>query len=188
MPYRPIVMFHLFRHVLWSNVPSVPSVPSCFRETAQKFAVQVCQVATVVMETTQLVLRQFHNFLQYLTENWIRSLPKIISKCCELVKLCHINNDASLSPHVLYALTQVDKPRCAVCASCARQQRCFLVHYLAVCIGNGSCCPGMPRRLWPVHSQLLTDRSDDTFANGQDTKTSRTVIRLFRTTIYEVYP
>jgi len=30
---------------------------------AQKSAVEVCQVATVVMETTQLVLSQFKNFL-----------------------------------------------------------------------------------------------------------------------------
>jgi len=32
---------------------------------AQKSAVQVCKVATVVMETTQLVLSQFKNFLSY---------------------------------------------------------------------------------------------------------------------------
>ena len=42
----------------------------------------VCQVATVVVETTQLVLSQFKNFYRI---NWV-------SKCCELlVKLCHIN-------------------------------------------------------------------------------------------------
>jgi len=29
----------------------------------QKYAVQMCQVATVVMETTQLVLSQFKNFI-----------------------------------------------------------------------------------------------------------------------------
>ena len=33
-----------------------------------------CQVATVVMETTQLVLSQFKNFLSWSMENWIRSL------------------------------------------------------------------------------------------------------------------
>jgi len=32
-------------------------------KSVQKFAVWVCQVATVVMETTQLVLSQFKNFL-----------------------------------------------------------------------------------------------------------------------------
>ena len=34
----------------------------CCSKSAQKSAVQECQVATVVMETTQLVLRQFKNF------------------------------------------------------------------------------------------------------------------------------
>jgi len=32
-------------------------------KSAQKYAVQVCQVAAVVMKTTQLVLSQFKNFL-----------------------------------------------------------------------------------------------------------------------------
>jgi len=32
-------------------------------KSAHKSAVRVCQVATVVMETTQLVLSQFKNFL-----------------------------------------------------------------------------------------------------------------------------
>jgi len=32
-------------------------------KSAQKSAVQVCQVATVVIETTQLVLSQFRNIL-----------------------------------------------------------------------------------------------------------------------------
>jgi len=36
---------------------------------AQKSAVQVCQVATVLMETTQLVLSQFKNFLSWSMEN-----------------------------------------------------------------------------------------------------------------------
>jgi len=35
----------------------------CCSKSAQKSAVQVCQVTTVVMETTQLVLSQFKNFL-----------------------------------------------------------------------------------------------------------------------------
>jgi len=38
------------------------SMIRCLKWT-QKSAVQVCQVATVVMETTQLVLSQFKNFL-----------------------------------------------------------------------------------------------------------------------------
>jgi len=32
-------------------------------KSAQKFAVHVCQIATIVMETTQLVLSQFKNFV-----------------------------------------------------------------------------------------------------------------------------
>jgi len=32
-------------------------------KSAQKSAVEVCQVATVVMESTQLVLNQFINFI-----------------------------------------------------------------------------------------------------------------------------
>jgi len=53
---------------------------TCCLKSAQKFAIRVRQVTTVAMPTTQLVLSQFKNFL---------SLPKIISKRCELVKLCH---------------------------------------------------------------------------------------------------
>jgi len=58
-------------------------------KSAQKFDVQVCQVTPVVVETTQLFLNQFKNFFIVSTDNWIRSLslPKIISKCCELVSL-----------------------------------------------------------------------------------------------------
>jgi len=40
-----------------------------YSKSAQKSAVQVCQVATVVMETTQLVLSQFKNLLSLLIEN-----------------------------------------------------------------------------------------------------------------------
>jgi len=47
-------------------------------EVAHKFAVRACQVATVVMKTTQLILSQLKKYY-------------IISKCCKLVKLCHIN-------------------------------------------------------------------------------------------------
>jgi len=64
----------------------------CSVEVSQKLSVQVCQVVTVAMETTQLVLRQFRNFLrsQWRIEQHL-SLPKIISENYELVKLCHIN-------------------------------------------------------------------------------------------------
>jgi len=34
-------------------------------KSAQKFAVQVCQVTIIVMETTQLVLSQLNNFLPF---------------------------------------------------------------------------------------------------------------------------
>jgi len=53
----------------------------------------VCLVATVVMETAQLVLSQFKNFLphQFRIEYGL-SLAKTISKCCEIVKLCHTNH------------------------------------------------------------------------------------------------
>ena len=59
---------------------------------AQKSAVQVRQVDTVFMETTQLVLIRFENFLAWSMENWIRYLcAAIFSECCELMKLCDIN-------------------------------------------------------------------------------------------------
>jgi len=41
------------------------SIIHCCSKSAQKFAFQVCQVVTVVMETTQLVLSQFKNFSLY---------------------------------------------------------------------------------------------------------------------------
>jgi len=44
------------------------SIIRCLK-SAQKFAVRVCQVATVVMETTQLILSQFKNFLIMSLEN-----------------------------------------------------------------------------------------------------------------------
>ena len=58
--------------------------------SAQKFAVWVCQVATV-METMQLVLSQLKKLFIILRIEYGLFLPKMISKCCELVKLCHIN-------------------------------------------------------------------------------------------------
>ena len=45
------------------HCPSVVLTLVYCLKSAQKSAVQVCQVATVVMETTQLVLSQFKNFL-----------------------------------------------------------------------------------------------------------------------------
>jgi len=49
------------------------------------------EINTVAMETVQLVLSQFKNFLAQWIQNWIRSLslPKIMSERCELVTLCH---------------------------------------------------------------------------------------------------
>ena len=41
----------------------------CCSKSAQKSAVQVCQVAAVVTETTQLVLSQFTNFLSQSMQN-----------------------------------------------------------------------------------------------------------------------
>jgi len=38
------------------------SITRCSTKSAQKLDVRVCQVATVVMATTQLVLSQFKNF------------------------------------------------------------------------------------------------------------------------------
>jgi len=50
-------------------------------KSAQKFAVRVCQVTTVVMETTQLVLRQFKNYLSHkLRIKLGLSVPNTISK------------------------------------------------------------------------------------------------------------
>jgi len=44
------------------------SMTRCLK-SAQKSAVQVCQVATVVMKTAQLVLSQVKNFLSQSMEN-----------------------------------------------------------------------------------------------------------------------
>ena len=52
-------------------------------QSVQKFVVQVCHVATVVMETTQLLLSQFENLLPHqLRIEYSFSVPRIISKCC----------------------------------------------------------------------------------------------------------
>ena len=53
-----------------------------------------CKIVIVAMETVQLVLSQFKNFQRcQLRIEWGLSLPNIISECCELVKLCHINRN-----------------------------------------------------------------------------------------------
>jgi len=71
---------------------SLPCRWYAVRISARKSAVQVCKVAAVVMETTQLVLSQFKNFYhsQWRIEYGI-TVPKIISECCEMLKLCDIN-------------------------------------------------------------------------------------------------
>ena len=61
------------------------SITRCSK-SAQKFAVRVFQVSTVVMATTQLVLSQLKTWIE-----WGLCLPKIISKRWELVKWCDIN-------------------------------------------------------------------------------------------------
>jgi len=64
----------------------------CCSKSAQQSAVQVCQVATVVVETTQLVLSQFKNFIVVNGEvNKVSLCQKIISERCELVTLCYID-------------------------------------------------------------------------------------------------
>jgi len=45
------------------------ALPMIRSKSAEKSAVQMCQVAIVVMETTQLVLSQFKNFLSYSIAN-----------------------------------------------------------------------------------------------------------------------
>ena len=60
-----------------------------YSKSAQKFAVWVRQVTTVAMATMQLVLNQLYLSYKLRTKQRL-SLPKMISKCCELVKLCHI--------------------------------------------------------------------------------------------------
>ena len=61
-------------------------------------------VRYVAMETTQLVLNQFKNFLTLWIQNWIRSLfgTQITSKRCELVKLCHINRSCPVFWDTVY--------------------------------------------------------------------------------------
>ena len=62
-------------------------------KSAQKFAVRVCRITIVVMETTQLVLSQFKNFSshQLRIESCLSLYKKKSLVNCELVKLCHIN-------------------------------------------------------------------------------------------------
>jgi len=66
------------------------SITLCLK-SAKKFIVWVRQVTTVAMATMQLVLYQFNNFFYDINSELNKvSVPKIISKRCELVKLCHI--------------------------------------------------------------------------------------------------
>ena len=93
LPVRASVRSAVFRR--WHRPAIVLPLVYCLLynrlfEVSPDFAVRACQVATVVMETTQLVLRQFKNFLQQTIEHGL-SLSIIISKRCELVKLCHTN-------------------------------------------------------------------------------------------------
>jgi len=56
------------------------------------------QVATVVMETVQLVLSQFKSFQRTVVNGELNKniiSKKIISKCCEFVKLCHITRSGT---------------------------------------------------------------------------------------------
>ena len=64
-----------------------------YSKSAKKSSVQMCKVATVLMETTRLFLRQFKKtfYRSQLRIEQDLSVPKIISEGCELVKLCHIN-------------------------------------------------------------------------------------------------
>jgi len=81
------VSIGIIKCLVVSTVTTHVRMPSIGNDTAPQSAVQVCQIATVVMETTQLVLSQFKNFLSWSIE----TVPRIISECYDLVKLCHIN-------------------------------------------------------------------------------------------------
>jgi len=76
---------------LFCNSFIVLSITRCSK-SAQKFAVWVHQFTTVTMANTQLVLNRLKKLFIKSIKNWIRSLslPKVTSKRCELVKLCHI--------------------------------------------------------------------------------------------------
>ena len=66
----------------------------------------LCQVTTVVMETMQLVLSQFENlYRSQLRTEFCLPLPKITGKCCELMKLCHINRRGSVFWDAVYLHT-----------------------------------------------------------------------------------
>ena len=49
-------------------------MPKCI-PSGPVFVIQSSQVATVVMETAQLILSQSENFLTYSIEYWIMSIP-----------------------------------------------------------------------------------------------------------------
>ena len=59
-------------------------------KSAQKFAVQVCQVAILLLWKPRSCYKPISNLFYRI--NWeLNKIPKIISKYCELVKLWHIN-------------------------------------------------------------------------------------------------
>ena len=91
---------------LFSHSFTSLSITRCSK-SAQKLAVRVRQVSTVAMATMQLVLNRFKNILPYpLRIEYGLYLPKIISKRCELVKLCHIirSGPVFLTPGVSYII------------------------------------------------------------------------------------
>jgi len=63
----------------------------------------------VVTKTMQRVLSQFKNFLLESVENWLRSLslPKVITKCYELVKLRHIDLMVNLFWGTVHMFVQI---------------------------------------------------------------------------------
>ena len=90
----------VFRH--WHRPTIVFTLDSTVRcsKSAQKFAVRVRQVTTVAAATTRLVLSQFkkkHFLSHQLRIKYRLSVPKIISRCWELVKLCHLNRSSRIS-------------------------------------------------------------------------------------------
>ena len=76
---RPQLLLHSFIALMITH----------YSKSAQKLAVWVRQVTTVAMATMQLVLNQLYLSYKLRTKQRL-SLRKMISKCCELVKLCHI--------------------------------------------------------------------------------------------------
>ena len=94
---RDLIQFsiHCVKKFLnWLGTSCVVSIATVatWRSVSPEIRCSGYQVDTVVMETTQLVLSQLKTFTQSV-ENRIRFLSaKKISKCCELLNLCHINS------------------------------------------------------------------------------------------------